>query len=186
MTPAAVRVLEAASSLFYNRGIAAVGVDLIAAEAGVTKKTIYDRFGSKEQLVVEYLRAREARWEAYLSEYLESRSLDPESEMLAIFDASGSWTRTESPRGCSFVNAHAEISDPSHPAIKIITDQKKWTVDLFARRAKIAGLRDPKRLGETLAMLLDGANVGFGLSFVDAPMKRAREAAVTIIEAHRP
>src|SRR5690606_18122493 len=49
------RVLEAAGRLFYERGIHAVGVDLIAAEAGVTKKTLYDRFGAKEQIVVECL-----------------------------------------------------------------------------------------------------------------------------------
>ncbi|NEE13916.1 helix-turn-helix transcriptional regulator, partial [Streptomyces sp. SID7499] len=48
MTPAARRALAAAGRLFYDRGIHAVGVDLIAAEAGVTKKTLYDRFGSKE------------------------------------------------------------------------------------------------------------------------------------------
>ncbi len=62
MTPGARRVLEAAERLFYEHGIHAVGVDLIAAEAGVTKKTLYDRFGSKEQIVVEYLAGRDERW----------------------------------------------------------------------------------------------------------------------------
>ncbi|UXI81004.1 TetR/AcrR family transcriptional regulator, partial [Streptomyces vinaceusdrappus] len=67
MTPGARRVLEAAERLFYEHGIHAVGVDLIAAEAGVTKKTLYDRFGSKEQIVVEYLAGRDERWRALLA-----------------------------------------------------------------------------------------------------------------------
>lgn len=67
MTPGARRVLEAAERLFYEHGIHAVGVDTIAAEAGVTKKTLYDRFGSKEQIVVEYLAGRDERWRELLA-----------------------------------------------------------------------------------------------------------------------
>ncbi|WP_016700389.1 helix-turn-helix domain-containing protein, partial [Actinoalloteichus spitiensis] len=66
-TPGARAVLAAASELFYDQGIHAVGVDAIAARAGVTKKTLYDRFGSKERLVVEYLAQRDQRWRAFLT-----------------------------------------------------------------------------------------------------------------------
>ncbi len=58
MTPAAHRILDAASELYYDRGINSVGMDLVAEQAGTTKKTIYDRFGSKDGLVVAYLEAR--------------------------------------------------------------------------------------------------------------------------------
>ncbi|MDQ4084268.1 MAG: TetR/AcrR family transcriptional regulator, partial [Actinomycetota bacterium] len=54
LTPGAQRILDVASELFYWRGIHAVGVDTIAAESGVTKRTLYDRFGSKDGLVVAY------------------------------------------------------------------------------------------------------------------------------------
>ncbi len=72
LTPGARRALDAAGRLFYERGIHAVGVDLIAAEAGVTKKTLYDRFGSKEQIVVEYLADRDERWRAFLAAHLDT------------------------------------------------------------------------------------------------------------------
>ncbi|MGH3368001.1 MAG: helix-turn-helix domain-containing protein, partial [Nocardioidaceae bacterium] len=62
LTPAGERLVEAASELFYRRGIRAVGVDLIAEVAGTTKKTLYDRFGSKDGLVVLYLQRRQHRW----------------------------------------------------------------------------------------------------------------------------
>src|SRR5215203_765493 len=65
-TPAADRILWAASEMFYREGIRAVGVDAIAAEAGVTKKTLYEKFGSKDRLIAAYLRARDERWRSWL------------------------------------------------------------------------------------------------------------------------
>ena len=70
LTPAGERLLDAASELFYRRGIRAVGVDLVAETAGTTKKTLYDRFGSKDELVALYLRRRARRWQAFLFPYL--------------------------------------------------------------------------------------------------------------------
>ncbi|MFE5220898.1 TetR/AcrR family transcriptional regulator, partial [Streptomyces sp. NPDC056626] len=100
MTPGAHRVLEAAERLFYERGIHAVGVDLIAAEAGVTKKTLYDRFGSKEQLVVEYLAGRDERWRGLLAGRLEAAGEEPAARVLAVFDASRAWADRYGKRGC--------------------------------------------------------------------------------------
>ncbi|WP_010533079.1 TetR/AcrR family transcriptional regulator [Brachybacterium squillarum] len=95
MTPGARSVLDAASTLFAERGLNAVGVDTIAAEAGVTTKTIYDRFGSKAQLVALYLSERDERFRAWVD-----TRIAPEEGIdrpLAIFDALESWTRTHSP-----------------------------------------------------------------------------------------
>ena len=66
MTKAGTRLLEAASDLFYDRGVRAVGVDLIAESAGTTKKTLYDSFGSKDALVALYLLRRAHRWREHL------------------------------------------------------------------------------------------------------------------------
>ncbi|GAA3366506.1 hypothetical protein GCM10017744_073820 [Streptomyces antimycoticus] len=71
LTPAARRILDTAAELFYGQGINAVGVDLIAKRSGVTKKTLYDRFGSKEALVAAYLRERDERWRAWLTAEVE-------------------------------------------------------------------------------------------------------------------
>lgn len=189
LTPGARRALDAASRLFYERGIHAVGVDLIAAEAGVTKKTLYDRFGSKEQLVVEYLAARDERWRAFLAERLAASDAaggGAVERIVAVFDASRDWMDEFSRRGCSMVNAHAEIDDPGHPAYAIITGQKTWMLDLFTTLAREARTADPaapepESLGRTLALLHEGALVAHGLRTFPDPVGHARDQARTLL-----
>lgn len=156
MTPAARRALEAAARLFYEHGIHAVGVDLIAAEAGVTKKTLYDRFGSKEQIVVEYLADRDERWRAFLAQRLDEAEPEPRDRILAVFDASRDWVRRHSTKGCSMVKAHAEISDPSHPAHPIIVGQKQWMLGLFTDLLADVAPADSDQLARTLMLLHEG------------------------------
>ncbi|MFE0106074.1 TetR/AcrR family transcriptional regulator [Streptomyces sp. NPDC059009] len=179
MTPGARRALDAAAALFYERGIHAVGVDLIAAEAGVTKKTLYDRFGSKEQIVVEYLAERDERWREFLAPRLDGAAT-PRERILAVFDASRDWSAAHGARGCSMVNAHAEIDDPAHPAYAIITGQKAWMLDLFADLARALLPRAPRRarrLAEALMLLHEGALVAHGLGILPDPFGRARTEA---------
>ncbi|GAA4558802.1 TetR/AcrR family transcriptional regulator [Streptomyces collinus] len=177
MTPAARRALTAAGRLFYERGIHAVGVDLISAEAGVTKKTLYDRFGSKEQIVVEYLADRDERWRAFLAERLDAVGPDPRESVLAVFDASRAWAEEFSPRGCSMVNAHAEISDPAHPAHPIITGQKRWMLALFTRFAEEITPATADATARTLMLLHEGALVAHGLGVFPDAIAQAREQA---------
>src|SRR4051794_37400383 len=77
MTPAGTRLLAAAADLFYRHGVRAVGVDLIAETAGTTKKTLYDRFGSKDALVALYLLQRAHRWREHLLAGLADAGVDP-------------------------------------------------------------------------------------------------------------
>lgn len=183
MTPAALRILAAAAKLFYERGIHAVGVDLIAAEAGVTKKTLYDRFGSKEQIVVEYLANRDERWRAFLAQHLDAAQPEPLARVLAVFDASLTWSQEHSSKGCSMVNAHAEISDASHPAYSIITGQKEWMLALFTRLARDTAPDRAGHLGRTLMLLHEGALVAHGLNMFPDPISHAREHAQVLLAA---
>ncbi|MBC2878396.1 MULTISPECIES: TetR/AcrR family transcriptional regulator [Streptomyces] len=183
MTPAARRVLEAAARLFYERGIHAVGVDLIAAEAGVTKKTLYDRFGSKEQIVVEYLADRDERWRAFLAQYLDAAQPAPAARILAVFDASRAWSAKHNPKGCGMVNAHAEISDPSHPAYPVITGQKRWMLALFTGLARDIAPDRADCLGRTLMLLHEGALVAHGLHVIADPLSHARQQAQALLPA---
>jgi AcrR family transcriptional regulator len=177
-TPKARVVLDAASRLFYEHGIAAVGVDLIAEEAGVTKKTLYDRFGSKERLVVEYLRHRDERWRDVLERRLAESPGTPEGKLAAVFDASEAWMRAAGAKGCSMVNAHAEISDPEHPAYPLITAQKAWMLDLFLRLARDAALADPEGTARTVMLLHEGALVAHGIGAFPDAIRHAKRAAL--------
>ncbi|MFC8600082.1 MULTISPECIES: TetR/AcrR family transcriptional regulator [unclassified Isoptericola] len=183
LTPAARRILEAASHLFYARGLHAVGVDTIAAEAGVTKKTLYDRFGSKEALEVAYLRARDARWEEHLRAALAAHEEPGVERVLALFDAAEGWTSAEGGRGCAAINARAEVDDPAHPVAVEVGRQKAWLRELVEGECRQAGLRRSGELAAALVLLYDGALVASGLGVPSAPFRAARRAARTLCEA---
>ncbi|WP_405655610.1 TetR/AcrR family transcriptional regulator [Streptomyces sp. RK9] len=185
LTPGACKVLDAAGRLFYERGIHAVGVDLIAAEAGVTKKTLYDRFGSKDQIVVEYLADRDERWRAFLAGYLE-RSRSPRSRVLAVFDASRDWAERSLPRGCSMINAHAEITDPAHPAYAVITGQKAWMLDLLTELARPLASRRATSLGRSLMLLHEGGLVAYSMGIFPDAIEHARQDAEALLRAAAP
>ncbi|MFV9459750.1 TetR/AcrR family transcriptional regulator [Rhodococcus sp. NM-2] len=183
LTPGARRALDAAGRLFYERGIHAVGVDLIATEAGITKKTLYDRFGSKEQIVVEYLTDRDERWRAFLAGHLDTAGDSPGRRLTAIFDASREWTAENSAKGCSMVNAHAEISDPAHPAYAVIVGQKRWMLDLFTGVCRDASVRDPETLARTVMLLHEGALVSHGLQVFPEAVRLASDQASALLAA---
>ena len=181
LTPKARSVLDAASELFYERGIHAVGVDTIAERAGVTKKTLYDRFGSKERLVVEYLRDRDRRWRRHLERHLTAAGRDPAARIAAVFEASANWAADNGHKGCAMVNAHAEISDPAHPAYAVIVEQKRWMLALLKDLASEAGVPEPGAVAEQLMLLHEGAIVSAPLRAVPDAFTTAAAAAVGVL-----
>ena len=185
LTPAGRRLLAAASELFYAQGIRAVGVDTIAEAAGTTKKTLYDRFGSKERLVVEYLGERDRRWRAFLEERLSRAAAEPVARIAALFDASAQWAREHGSKGCAMVNAHAEISDPAHPAYAVIVEQKRWMLALLTELVTAAGAGEPGEVAAQLLLLHEGAVVAAPLHAVEDPFARAAHAATRLLEAAR-
>lgn len=185
LTPGARRILDVASDLFYRRGIHAVGVDTIAAESGVTKRTLYDRFGSKDELVAAYLRARDRQWRALVVTAHEAET-DPVRRVLVAFDVLEGWQATGD-RGCSFVNAHAELPDPEHPARGLITEEKRWLKELFRTSLADAGAADPELLALQLLLLHEGALVAASVAAEPGAVVAARSAAAALISrAARP
>jgi AcrR family transcriptional regulator len=176
MTPGAQRILDAATSLFYARGIAAVGVDTIAATAGVTKRTLYDRFGSKDALVSAYLRARDATWQARWEARIEAAT---SHRALTVFDAYAE-DADPSGRGCAFINAAAELAD-EHPARAIVRDHKA------AVRARIHRLLMDERapqadtLADHIFLLVEGAIAVQGVDGDSGHLRQARGLAASLL-----
>jgi AcrR family transcriptional regulator len=175
-TIAGERVLDAASDLFYRRGIRAVGVDLVAEVAGTTKKTLYDRFGSKDELVARYLRRRALRWEAFLLARLHEVA-GPE-RVLAVFDALATWLGDHT-RGCAFVNAHAEVGGTGHPAEAVIRAEKDWMRRIFV------ALAGDGRLGAEVYLLYEGAMVAHTAGGWEDAVATARAAASRVLNGDR-
>ncbi|MDQ4053649.1 MAG: TetR/AcrR family transcriptional regulator [Actinomycetota bacterium] len=175
LTPAARRILESAAELFYEHGVTKVGVELVAEQAGTTKKTLYDRFGSKEGLVVAYLEDRAARWRQHVERYLAATEEDvvPPDRPVALLDALESWMAGSS-RGCGFVNAFAELAGSSPTALETIRAEKAWVRDSYAALADMAGHPDPVVLGRRLALVHEGAIVEATAGGSDSAMADAR------------
>lgn len=181
VTPAGGRLLDSASALFYERGIHAVGVDLIAEQAGTTKKTLYDRFGSKDALVAAYLQRRTARWQTFVLDRL-NRCPPGADRVPAVFDALAEW-HADNDRGCAFVNAYAEVGGTDHPAVPVIRADKHWMRALFRHHAAEAGVRDPDGVGDVLHLLYEGALVAATVGGQDDAIGTARAAASALVSS---
>jgi AcrR family transcriptional regulator len=152
------RLLDAAADLFYRQGIGAVGVDLVSKAAGVSKRTLYQQFGGKDQLVAQSLDAKGA---AILGMYLPAGGddLPPREQILAVFDGLAGWTASDGFRGCPFINTAAELANPGHPAREVARYYKLGLRDYFASQAARGGADDPQRLADQLIIVFDGAIV---------------------------
>ena len=175
------RLLDAAGDLFYRQGITAVGVDLVSKAAGVSKRTLYQQFGSKDQLVAQSLDTHGA---AILRAYMPAAGGDapPRQQILAVFDALRGWTASDTYRGCPFVNTATELADPGHPARRVARDYKLRLRGYFARQAERGQARDPQRLADQLIVIFDGAIVQAVIGTVQDP-DAARTAAEALLDA---
>ena len=169
------RILETADRLFYRQGIRVVGVDTIAAEIGISKRTLYNYFPSKDDLIV-----------AYLSRHLrpiEASDLPPAEQILDDFDRLERAMRRDGYRGCPFVNAVAELADPTHAAHQIASVHKDKRRNLFRNLLIRLNVADPDGLATQLMILGEGA-VAQALVHGDPKMSRAaREAARVLLTA---
>ncbi|TYP87521.1 TetR/AcrR family transcriptional regulator [Blastococcus xanthinilyticus] len=179
LTPAAERLLAAASTLFYAHGIRAVGVDAIAEAAGTTKKTLYDRFGSKDALVALYLERRARHWQRFLEEEIATHAPGGE-RVLAVFDAARRWQDGQA-RGCAFVNAYAEVGGTDHPALPVIRAEKEWMRTRLTQLVADAGIPHPESVGATVHLLYEGALVATTAGDDPEALTTARKAAAGLV-----
>jgi AcrR family transcriptional regulator len=173
--PPAERILAAADKLFYRRGIRAIGVDTVAAEAGVSKRTLYNHYPSKDALITAYLTSRFS--------LLPPSDKPAREQLLAVYDRVERMLADGSFRGCPYVNAVTELGDPRHPAAAIAAQFKEqrrlWYRGLLER----LGARDADGLATQLQILFEGA-LSLALVRGDPAVARsAKAAAQTLIDA---
>jgi AcrR family transcriptional regulator len=164
--PMKERILETAERLFYGAGIRATGVDTIAAEVGISKRTLYNHFPSKDALVAAYLKRG----------FVEQRASErpPVEQILRLFDRLEKGFGSKDFRGCRFVNAVAELGDDDRAARKIAIDFKEGRRLWFRERLVAAGAEQADALATQLAMLVDGA---IAMAMVRGEPSTARQAA---------
>ena len=185
--PARELLLEAAARLFYAYGVAGTGIDAITAEAGVAKKSLYNNFSSKADLVAAYLDARHQEWLALYGQRLET-ARTPRDRVLAVFDAYLDHANSAYPngfRGCGLLNAAAELP-AGGPGRAAVRRHKEDVQELLATH--VAALLPGREDGATasaahLAFLLEGAMARAGLEGGDAPLQQARSIAAQLLDA---
>jgi AcrR family transcriptional regulator len=168
LDPAATRkrILDTASRVFYEKGTLAVGVNELAAAAGVSKVTLYRHFDSKEALVAAFLRARSDRVSAWLRDV--STGPDPRERVLALFDALGEWFAEPAFRGCALVNGAVEARGVESEARAIAAWHLERHLDLLQR---LTG--DGEALARQLLVLVEGATT---VAFVRGDPRAAADA----------
>lgn len=169
------RILCASRELFRDNGINNTGLDQLCAVAHVSKRTFYQHFAGKDELIAEHLRRFDPD---VLPEVFENTDLTPRERLLAVFDI-------HSPL-CPFIAAAVEIPDPAHPARIRARDYKKDFAARLADTAREAGATDPEQLGEQLALLLDGASARNRVLNIETFATAAAIATVLIDNAIPP
>lgn len=173
--PMAERILAAADRLFYRKGIRAVGVDTVAAEAGISKRSLYDTFPSKDALVSAYLRQR--------IQPLPASSQPATAQILGLFDQLHQRFAKGDFRGCPFVNAVTELAEDCEAARGIALNYKEQRRQHIAFLLNEAGAQDPDAVSNQIALLFEGAIASMLIRQDPAVATQARDAAAVLMRA---
>jgi AcrR family transcriptional regulator len=176
------RLLDAANELFYAEGVQTVGIDRIVERAGVAKASLYNLFGSKEELTAAYLASRHDRTTSRLTEAIETVD-DPRQKILAVFDAQGQQYEQADFNGCAFMAASTEA--PPGGLVEQAADQfRAWIRAMFTELAEQAGAADPVSLGRQLHLIYDGAGLAGRMDHHDRGIApSARQAVQALLDA---
>jgi AcrR family transcriptional regulator len=173
--PMSERIMRAADRLFYRKGIRAVGVDSVAAEAGISKRSLYDTFPSKDALIAAYLRQRRQR--------LPVSDQPPAAQVLALFDQLHVLFATGDFRGCPFVNAVTELAEDCEEARRIALDYKEERRRHIVSLVASGGAVEPDALASQIALLFEGAIASMLVHQDPAVATLARRAAEVLMRA---
>ena len=175
------RLLAAAEELFYEEGINTVGIDRVIERAGVAKASLYDTFGSKEELIRSYLVGRKEARQARILRRLDSCKT-PRERLLGVFDALAEICADPGFRGCAFLRASAESRSGSSLRA-VCDDSRRWTYDLFVELGRDAGAAKPEQLAHQLIVLYDGAVVAAQMDHDATAAALARTMAAQLLDA---
>ena len=168
------RILSASRQLFRDQGINTTGLDQLCAVAQVSKRTFYQHFAGKDELIAEHLRRFDPN---ILPEVFDRTDLTPRERLLAAFEIPASTPL------CPYIAAAVELHDPQHPASRYAREYKTAIAARLTEAAREAGATDPEQLGEQLALLIDGASARTRVLNSESFSTAAAVAAVLIDNA---
>lgn len=178
------RLLDAAERLTYAEGVG-VGVGALLREAGVARRSLYEHFGGKDELVAEVLRGTaEKDLDGYRTA-MDRAGTDPAARIVAIFDHLDSAINTVGFRGCRYLGADLALQDPTHPAHEVTHTYRASLTGLIRVEMERLGISDVTRAADQIMFLIEGV-LAAGATMPGArPARMARVLAQAIIRAAR-
>jgi len=159
LAPAKKRILDTADLLFYDEGIRAVGVDRLISASSVTKATFYKHYRSKDRLIAEYVEHRHRQAVAELADMVDQQAT-AEAVLRALQQSISTWISSPDFRGCPFINAAAEFSDPVHPVRRSVIAHREWFVGTLEQLLRGVGHPLAGEAADDLMLARDGAMTG--------------------------
>ncbi|WP_051341237.1 TetR/AcrR family transcriptional regulator [Pseudonocardia spinosispora] len=177
------RLLDSATTLFDREGIRAVGIDRLIADADVARASLYQHFGSKDTLVVSYLRRADEKDRAGYERAVRGLDDRPLDRVRTVFRLAGAAARRRDYRGCLYLNALTEFPDQDSPVRAVVNAHRQWLLTELTTALTQAGAREPEQLATNLQMLYDGALVGSKANRSATPIEQAAALADQLIAA---
>lgn len=180
------QIVVAAAKLFYGEGIRAVSVDAVANAAGVTKKTLYYHFRSKDELIAAYLEAQDQPTLALYTRWFAETKGAAGDKIRGLFAKFAREAEKPQWKGCGFMRTTAELaSTPGHPAVKAGATHKKRFESWLAGALQNEGVRDAAVVARKIVVLLDGAASVMLVHRDRAYVEAAGEIAASLPEQNR-
>ncbi len=176
------QLIQTAQALFAKQGFHAVGIDTILEESGVAKRTLYNHFRSKDELILAVLRHYDERFRNFFVRSIEERSPTPKGRLLAIFDVAEEWFDRKDFFGCIFVGATGEFPEEGTAIRNICREFKALILEYIVELATEAGLEKPRQLAEQLLLLLEGAITMAQINNSTVSARQAKSAARVLIK----
>lgn len=183
-SPTRARLLQAAGKLFHAEGIRAVSLDAVAAKAGVTKRTLYYHFRSKDDLIAAHLATRDAPNLDWFQRHYAAAAGGPDARIEALFTALAQAARHPRWKGCGFLRTSVElVNAPGHPAMVAGRAHKRRVEDWLYGLFEAAQAREARELARQVVLLIDGAFAVVLLNRDASYMESAGRAAGALVRA---
>ena len=177
------QLVRKALEIFYRNGFHATGMDMLAAESGVSKTSMYKHFRTKEDLILAVLRLRDENFRNWLFRRMDDLGATPREKLLAIFDALDEWFSERGFQGCMFIKASAEYQNPEDAIHAQSAEHKRLLFDHVVALTRQAGAASAEDLAQQLLLLKEGAIVMAVLGRGQNAARDAKNAAWTLIAA---
>ncbi|MEU6140394.1 TetR/AcrR family transcriptional regulator [Streptomyces sp. NPDC047081] len=154
------RLLDAAAELFYRDGVS-IGVEALCRTAGVSKRSMYQLFASKDEVLAASLERRAPGYAAQLTPGPQDAGT-PRERILYVFEQAEQLSTAPDYQGCPYLAALVELKNPEHPASLVAREAKGRLQEGFRAQAELGGARDPELLARQLMLVFDGASARAG------------------------